>query len=87
MDVKSLSRLLELPEVHRQLLAGYGGPYSMGIGQAPDRTGSVVVLHVSGEPLRPFPDHLDLLGEVVPVVVKRDFVAPAAYQGECGTSS
>lgn len=87
MDVESLSRFLELPEVHRRLLAGYGGPYSMGVGQTPDRTGSVVVLHVSEEPIRPFPDHLDLLGEVVPVVVKRDFVAPAAYQGERGTST
>ena len=88
MDAESLSRFLDLPDVHRRLLAGYAGPYSVGVGQAPGRTGvPVLVLHVQAKPSSAFPDHLDLEGEVVPVLVKQNFVAPTAYQGTVATST
>lgn len=88
MDAESLSRFLELPEVHRRLLAGYAGPYSLGVGQAPGRTGApVLVLHVDAKLSSAFPEHLELDGEIVPVVVKRNFVAPVAYQGAVASST
>jgi hypothetical protein len=88
MDAESLSRFLELPEVHRRLLAGYAGPYSLGVGQASGRSGvPVLVLHVAAKPSSAFPDHLELEGESVPVVVKRNFVAPSAYQGTAVSSA
>jgi hypothetical protein len=71
MDVNSLRHSLERPEVLRKILAGYSGPYTLGIGKGP-----VVILQVDGATERRFPSTIDLDGEKVSLVVKRNFRVP-----------
>lgn len=77
MNVEKLSRLLESPETHRQILRGYSGPYSLGIGQDLQRSqGPVVVLQVASLPAEAIPAEIQLNGETVAVVVRTGFVQP-----------
>jgi hypothetical protein len=71
MDTNSLQHFLERPEVLREILAGYSGPYSLGIGRGP-----VVILQVEGATESHFPSMIELGGEEVQLVVKRDFRVP-----------
>lgn len=81
MNVEMLSHFLEVPEVQERLLAGYSGKYSLGIGNSPGPTGEpVLVLHVQEGSAIDFPDHLNLDGEVVRVLVQQNFIAPVAYR-------
>ncbi|HXY98791.1 MAG TPA: hypothetical protein VEI03_02240 [Stellaceae bacterium] len=72
MDIDSLRNYLERPEVLRRILAGYSGPYSLGIGKGPS-----IVLQVESTAESRFPLTVDLGGEEVPLIVKRNFKVPA----------
>jgi hypothetical protein len=80
MNVEMLSNLLELPETHQQILAGYQGAYSLGIGADPDEIGHdpVLILQVEHWSSRKFPSHVRLDGESIRLVVRDDFTAPTA---------
>lgn len=77
MDIESLSHLAETPELHRKVLSGYRGPYSLGIGQS-DENGKqpVLILQVEGSPAVTFPESVRLGGETVSVVVRPNFRMP-----------
>jgi hypothetical protein len=76
MDVNALRNLLERPEVHRKILAGYSGPYSLGIGKDPESPAPALILQVEGTDQGRFPAKVRLDGEEVPLIVKRSFKAP-----------
>ena len=77
MELNTLRTYLDRPEVHRWILAGYDGPYSLGIGADPRLTGPVLILRVVATTKRIFPNTIKLEGEVVPIVVKTDFKVPS----------
>jgi hypothetical protein len=80
MNADQLADFLDLPDVHRRILSGYVGPYSLGVGRrAENGDDPVLLLHVQGHPSIPFPQHVSLGGAAVPVVVVPDFVAPQAF--------
>lgn len=69
--------LIQLPETHREILRGYKGAYSLGVGEEP-RLGRepVLILQVERAPEGGFPSRVKLAGHSVPVVVRTGFVAP-----------
>jgi len=75
MDTNFLRHALERPEVLREILVGYSGPYSLGIGKGP-----VVILQVDDAAKNNFPSMLDLDGEGIPLVVKRNFRVPVPFR-------
>jgi hypothetical protein len=75
MDINSLRHSLGRPEVLHRVLSGYSGPYSLGIGKGP-----VVILQVESSTERRFPAMIDLDGEEIPIVVKRDFRVPVSLR-------
>jgi hypothetical protein len=77
MEVETLGRLVVQPDVHREVLAGYTGRYSLGIGKSAVGQDPVLVLHVEADAGR-FPKQIERNGETVPVVVKTGFIEPQA---------
>jgi hypothetical protein len=76
MDVNVLRSYLDRAEVHRSVLRGYTGPYSLGVGRDPESAETVLILQVAGAPPRQFPDEVVVAGERVPVLVRTNFKAP-----------
>src|SRR5262245_8460626 len=76
MDQRRLTELIETPDVHRRLLAGYQGPYALGITQDP-HDGSRLALRLRIETEKPpaIPHEIFLDGEAVPIVVDTRFRA------------
>ena len=75
MDIEQLSDYLAAPEVHRKVLSGYRGAYSLGIGQATDGT-PVLVLQIEGSAGVAFPPAVRVGGESIPVIVHENFPVP-----------
>jgi len=77
MRTDQLSATLQEPDVHRQLLGDYKGPYSLGIGRDPENPAApAIILHVQDDPpLRP-PPYIQIGPERVRVITRRGFVAP-----------
>ena len=69
MNVNQLAELIELTEIHQQLLCGYDGPYSLGIGE------HGLVLQVAGS-MDPQPTAIHLGGESIPVEVVENWEPP-----------
>jgi hypothetical protein len=78
MDAQELMLYLETPEAHSRVLAGYRGPYSLGIGEEGGQP--VVVLHVQGKPALQFPPYVYVGTTVVPLQVVTDLAAPQAFE-------
>jgi hypothetical protein len=77
MDQRRLTELIETPEVHRRLLAGYEGPYALGITRDPeDESRLALRLRIEAERPPAIPDEIVLDGEAVPVVVDTRFRGP-----------
>ena len=77
MDVAKLKQFMRERDIHRRLLAGYAGGYSLGIGGAADS--AVLVLQVEPQaPTGRFPTDITLDGQIVSVQVKPTFVRPKA---------
>ncbi|MFP3604663.1 hypothetical protein [Paraburkholderia sp. SIMBA_053] len=77
MEVEALGRLVVQPDVHQEVLAGYTGPYSLGVGKSAGGRQAVLILQVEKDAGR-FPKHIERDGETVPVVVKTGYVEPQA---------
>lgn len=71
MNLKLLSQHLRQPAVRSQLLQGYEGPCSIGIGLHPAGNGAyaVIVEVVDGAELQPVPP-IEVNGESFPVIVR-----------------
>jgi hypothetical protein len=79
MDISSLRHSLERPEVVLQILAGYSGPYSLGIGKGP----AIVLQILDADQIR-FPARIFIGGEAVPVIVRRGFRMPEPLTARVG---
>jgi hypothetical protein len=78
MDLQRLSKLIETPEFHRQLLGSYAGAYSIGITADPaEPSRPAVRVRVQGATPPAIPSALVIDGETVPVIVHSQFVPPA----------
>jgi hypothetical protein len=77
MDQRHLAALIERPEVQRQLLKGYRGPFSLGITLNPwnRRELAISVQIADSDPSR-LPSEVELEGEMISVVVEGDFKTP-----------
>ncbi len=77
MTVDQLSTLVSRPDVHRQVLAGYSGPYALGVTRLnnDDRLGALRLRVENGHPAA-FPKEIELEGEKVPVLVDSNWSAP-----------
>jgi hypothetical protein len=77
MSPHQLSSALRSPEVHRQLLGDYQGPYSLGVGRDTDNPSApAIVLQVEDDARLNPPSHLEIGSERVRVITRRGFVAP-----------
>jgi hypothetical protein len=79
MNTDDLAAALQEPELHRRILKGYRGPYSLGVTTSPESEGdAVLVLHIGDEAPPEVSQEVTINGERVPVIVKRGFLAPKA---------
>ncbi len=76
MEANALQTYLGQPDVHRTILGGYSGPYSLGIGRDPRHSQPVLILQVISASQQRFPTEVLLGGEVIPIIVRTDFVPP-----------
>jgi hypothetical protein len=76
MDIQTLQGMVNRPDVHRTLVSGYTGPYSLGVGQDVTTKQHILVLQVADSSVQHFPSEIKLGGEIVPVVVKSGFRPP-----------
>ncbi len=79
MDIDLLQSQLEQPELHRKILSGYKGAYSLGIGSDPRFDEPVLILQVEGSNNNKFPTVVNLAGERVPVIINEGFHNPVPY--------
>jgi hypothetical protein len=81
METSKLIATLERPEVHRQVVGEYRGPYSLGVAADPlhDNQPTLVLQVESGVPDR-FPTEVVIDGEPVRVLVRGGFRAPKPYR-------
>lgn len=77
MDVNRLAQFVSRPDVHREVLNGYSGPYALGVTRLnnDDRLGALR-LRVQDGNAREFPEEIELDGERVPVLVDVNWTAP-----------
>lgn len=78
MDEQRLAAEVESPALHRTLLQGFDGPYSLGVGRDGASAQAVLLLMVPKFATQAFPARVTIDGESVPVVVQRDFQQPVA---------
>jgi hypothetical protein len=83
MDIETLKGMVNRPDVHRTLVSGYTGPYSLGVGQD-DTKQPILVLQVPDASVQHFPSEIKLLGEIVPVVVRSGFRPPMPLRQATG---
>lgn len=77
MDIEQLASYLEMPEIHREVLRGYSGAYSLGVGREPERgPGAVLILQVEHPGGIVFPPQVNVGGELVPLVVRTRVTPP-----------
>lgn len=81
MDAEQLIEQIASPALHRSLLGKFSGPYSLGVGQDDAGTKPVLVLMVPHGEARSFPSSVSVAGELVDVVVRRDFDVPVRQAG------
>jgi hypothetical protein len=79
MDIKRLMAEVNSPALHRTVLKGFKGPYSLGIGRDEASSEAVLLLMVPKEANQAFPGEVTVDGEPVAVVVRRDFQGPVPY--------
>ena len=77
MDVNRLAQLVSQPDVHREVLRGYSGPYALGVTRLnnDDRFGALR-LRVQDGNAQEFPDEIELDGERIPILVDVNWTAP-----------
>lgn len=77
MHVGRLASLVSRPDVHREVLRGYSGPYALGVTRLnnDDREGALRLRVEEAQP-EEFPSEIELDGERVPVLVDTNWTAP-----------
>lgn len=80
MDERRLAAEVERPALHRTLLRGFDGPYSLGVGRDDVSAAPVLVLMVPAEVTQAFPTRITVAGESVSVVVQRKLKQPVAFR-------
>jgi hypothetical protein len=80
MDEQRLAAEVESPALHRTLLRGFNGPYSLGVGRDEVSAEPVLVLMVPPSVTQAFPARVSVAGESVHVVVQRKFKQPVAFR-------
>lgn len=75
MNAEKLAEAIRSPETAEDILSGYVGPYSLGVGLRNGRI--VVLLRVKDATGFPFPEQVVFDQEVVPVVVEGGFASPS----------
>jgi len=77
MGVSRLANLVSKPDVHREVLRGYSGPYALGVTRLnnDDRRGALPLRVQDGHPDE-FPNEIELEGERVPVLVDVNWSVP-----------
>lgn len=79
MKPDDLAAALQEPELHRRILKGYKGPYSLGVTTSPESEGdAALLLHIGDEAPTEISQDVTINGERVPLIVKRGFHAPKA---------
>ncbi|WP_156401244.1 hypothetical protein [Duganella sp. Root1480D1] len=76
MDIYQLAAQVGQPSLHRIVLKGFNGPYSLGVGKAQNSDEAVLVLMVPPSARETFPSAVKIGNDSVSVVVKRDFQQP-----------
>jgi hypothetical protein len=77
VEIKQLASMLQDKELHRRLVGGFSGAYSVGIGADPDDPEApAIVLHVEGHTPPQVPRSIDVGDESVRVITKTGFVVP-----------
>ena len=77
MQLDRLADLIEKPEVHRRILRGYDGGYSLGITSSPeDRNKFAIRVRIEGDDVGDIPSEIVLDGEPVPIIVNTNFTLP-----------
>lgn len=80
MDILRLVEQVSSPALHRTLLGGFSGPYSLGVGRDA-ASEAVLILSVPSSVKQAFPARVTVAGESVPVQVQHDFKAPVPLSG------
>ena len=78
MTSSELAAALEDPELHRQLLGGYKGPYALGVSRSADNDEPVLLLRVGEDAPQNMLRSIDVNGEQVQVIIEQGFVSPKA---------
>lgn len=78
MDEQRLAAEVESAALHRTVLQGFDGPYSLGVGRDGASAQAVLLLMVPEFATQAFPSRVTIGGESVRVVVQRDFQQPVA---------
>ena len=79
MDTNELAAVLDEPEVHRNILKGYKGPYALGVAKPPDGEGeAALLLRIGNDAPSDISQEVEINGELVPVIIKRGFSPPRA---------
>ncbi len=77
MDQRHLAALIEQPEVQRQVLNGYRGPFSLGITLNPwNRRELAIAVQIADSDPSSLPSTVELEGERIRVVVEGGFKSP-----------
>lgn len=79
MDVTRLVAEVNSPSLHRALVGTFTGPYSLGVTRDEASSTAVLLLMVPQDVKESFPTRVDVAGESVPVVVRREFKQPVPF--------
>jgi len=77
MDIGRLASLVSRPDVHRDVLRGYSGPYALGVTRLNnDDHAAALRLRVEDGHPEEFPSEIELEGERVPILVDTNWTTP-----------
>ena len=79
MKADDLSAALQEPEIHRRILKGFRGPYSLAVTTSPENEDDAAfILRIPDEAPSSISQEIMVNGERVPVIIKRGFLPPKA---------
>ena len=84
MDISRLMEQVDQPSLHRTVLKGFSGPYSLGVGKAQNSDQAVLILMVPASAREAFPSQVKIGNDSVEVVVKHDFQQPVPFSRRSG---
>lgn len=79
MEMSRLMAQVDNPSLHRTILSGFAGPYSLGVGKEPATSEPVLILVVPSEAKQAFPGSVTVAGDTVRVLVQRSAMPPVPF--------